>query len=147
MQGPRHIRRWTPLSLVRGNLQTRYTAPHSGLVSGNVVKVARRGAPPSRNLIRPPKPPPWFEIISLLSLAHEVVANELEERRCRKRRLPILYRTGWVQPRWTTRCDPLQAKSSLVGIVVAASVVLQRCLAPHWRLPRNTRRHGTLRAA
>jgi hypothetical protein len=48
------------LSLVRGDRQTRRTAPHSRLVSKIVVKVARRGAPPK------PQTTTKARIISLL---------------------------------------------------------------------------------
>src|SRR6185312_7709395 len=100
MRGPRHFRHWTPLSRARGTPTrhsarlsrvrgppTRHTAPRSVLVSGIAVEAARRGALPPRDLNQAARPPPWFEIIMLLSPSHEDAALEPEDRRCRPRRL------------------------------------------------------------
>jgi hypothetical protein len=65
--------------------------------------------------------------------------------RSRSRHLPTMNRTEGAQPCCQPRRDPLRAKSA--PVVVATSAVLQRCPAPRWRMPSNTRRRETLQAA
>ena len=97
--GPRHFRHWMPLSRARGpptrhsarlscvrGPPTRHMTPRSVLISGIDVEAARRGAPPLRELSHAARPPPWFEIITLLFPSHEDTALEPEDRRCRPRR-------------------------------------------------------------
>ena len=97
-------------SRVRGDLQP--ATQHASLVCGDLHPATRHHAPysfqglpsrqqeevPPRELNQAARPPPWFEIITLLSPSHEDAALEPEDRRCRLRRLPTLYRTRRVQP-------------------------------------------------
>ena len=86
----------TPLSCARTS-----NPPHGTMLRTRFRDCCRgrkRGAPPLRELNQAARPPPWFEIITLLSPSHEDAALEPEDRRSRPRRLPTLYRAGRVQP-------------------------------------------------
>jgi hypothetical protein len=123
---------------------TRRTTPRSRLVPRIAAKVARRGALSPGNQTKPLDHRRSSNHHIAFPL-HQVAATKSEERRSRPRRLPTMYRTEGAQPCCQPRRDPLQAKSAPVA--VATSIVLQRCPAPRWRLPSNTRRREMLQAA
>ena len=64
---------------------------------------------------------------------------------CRSHRLSTMYRTGVAERCRATHHSPLQTKSS--HGVDAASAVLRRSPTPHWQLPSNASRRGSLQAA
>ena len=64
---------------------------------------------------------------------------------CRSRCLSTMYRTGVAERCRATRRSPLQTKSS--HGVDATSAVLRGNPTPHWQLPSNASRRGSLQAA
>jgi hypothetical protein len=86
-----------------------------------------------------------FRIITSQFPCTKSPPSSQKNERSRPRRLPTMNRTEGAQPCCQPRRDPLRAKSAPVA--VATSAVLQRCPAPRWRMPSNTRHRETLQAA
>nr|CAB3500445.1 unnamed protein product [Digitaria exilis] len=118
--GPRRFHRWATLSrargpptrhsarlsLVRGDLQTRRTAPHYGLVEDEVPRI-----PGPYQAVNPS---PRFEIITLFSPSHRM-SSLSKKTECRLRRLSTLYRTSGQVP---TGCRCRKRRPSMMSRTV-----------------------------
>jgi hypothetical protein len=154
-RGPRRNRPWTlacagtsnpplstPLARARDH-PTRRTAPHPGLVPRIAAMIAKEvprppGTEPSRQTNTE------VRIITLLRPRTEPPPSSQKTERCRPRRLPTMHRTrefSCAESPTAIRCRPSRHKLSL-----PQAPSKQRCPAPHWRMPNNTRHRGTLQA-
>ena len=156
-RGPRHFRRWTPLSRARGppthhsarlsrvrGPPTRHTAPRTGLVLGIAVEAARRSAPPPGTWTKPPD--------------HRRGSKSSRFFPPRTKTPPASQKTEKVTRAVFRRCTAPVGSAALnkpprsaAGQAITGSSRRKRrpSTLSHTalRLPRNTRRRGTLQAA